>query len=312
MARRIRASAVSSDFINLDPAERDERNVELVRDYIAGLLAAVLPDSPDLVVLPEVCDRPDNFEMPRRIPYYERRGALMLDFISETARRHRCWIVYPTERRDASGAWRNSAYLVDRDGAIAGIYDKMFVTPSQMHEEGFSCATETPLFTTDFGTVGMAICFDLNFPALLEAYCRLRPDLLVFPSHFHGSFLAEYWARSTRAWLVGAIARHDCFVVSPAGRTVAASGPGRRFLSETINLDRCLVHCDWEELGRLDTLKRSNGPGVLVADAGSDGTFLVTSERDGATAVEMARAAGLELLDDHVRSVEEASPWRAR
>jgi apolipoprotein N-acyltransferase len=301
VARHLTVSAVSSDFIILDEAQGDERNVDQVTGCLAGLVARVLPDRPDLIVLPEVCDRPDNFEMPRRTRYYERRGDRILSFFRQTARENACWIVYPTERQDETGAWRNAAWVIDRRGEVVGVYDKMFVTISQMQEDGFSCSAEARLFDTELGRAGMAICFDLNFPRILEEYEKARPDLIIFPSHFHGSFVAEYWAYATRAWFLGAIARHDCYLVSPAGNVVARSGPGRRCLTARINLDRCVVHCEWEDLAKLDALKMMYGTGAGITEAGFGGNYLVTSEALGTSAETMVRAAGLTTLDDHLR-----------
>lgn len=311
MARFVKISVLSSDFIILDSRERDTINGQLVLEYLDEIITPVMPDRPDLVVLPEVCDRPDNFEMPRRIVYYTCRGEMILDHLRATARENHCCLVYPTERLDEHGSWRNAAYLIDRSGEVRGVYDKMFVTLSQMREDGVACGSEAPLFRCDLGTVGMAICFDLNFPTLLGAYAGLKPDLIVFPSHFHGSFVAEYWAYASRAYVVGAIARNECYIVSPAGHTLARSTPGRRFLTTTINLDRCVVHCDWHELHKLDALKRAYGTGVAIVDPGFMGNFLVASESEGVSAVAMAREAGLTLLDDHVQGLDRAgTSWR--
>jgi hypothetical protein len=294
----MRLSAISSDFVLLDEAEPDDRGVDRVLDYLRGLVAQVLPERPDLIVLPEVCDRPDNFSLERRLAWYGARGERILDFFRETARKNGCHVVYATERRDESGAWRNAAWLIDRTGAITGAYDKMFVTLPQMEEDGFPCATEPALFTGDFGTAGMAICFDLNFQPILEAYRTERPDLIIFPSHYHGSFVAEYWAWACRSYFLAAIARRECYLVSPAGHVMARSTTGRRFMTATINLDRAVVHVEWDEVGRLDALKRAYGQGVSITDAGFGGNFLVTNETEQGRADTMVREHGLTLLDD--------------
>jgi predicted amidohydrolase len=297
VSRQVRVSATSADFLVLDPARPDRELVTEVLDYWSGRIGQMLPDRPDLIVLPEVCDRPDNFSLDRRLQFYEARGSRVLDAMREAARENRCYVVYPTERRDQNGALRNSAHLIDRRGEVAGIYDKMFITLSQMEEGGFQCGTEAPQFTCDFGTLGMAICYDLNFPDLLNAYARLRPDIIVFPSHFHGSVIATYWALKSGAYMVGAIARNECYVVSPAGNTLGRSGPGMRFLTATLNLDRCVVHCPWSELHRLEELKRLYGATAVVTEAGFMGCFLVASVAEGTSARAMAKKVGLEPLE---------------
>ena len=42
------------------------------------------------------------------------------------AREHRCYITYAAVREMADGSWRNSLQMLDRNGDIAGIYDKNF------------------------------------------------------------------------------------------------------------------------------------------------------------------------------------------
>ena len=47
-------------------------------------------------------------------------------------------------------------------------------------------------------------------------------------------------------------AKGPCYLVSPAGHVLARSTTGRRFLTATINLDRAVVHVEWDDIGRLD------------------------------------------------------------
>ena len=48
---------------------------------------------------------------------------------------------------------------------------------------------EIAVIECDFGRVGCAICFDLNFAELQQRYARTRPDLMVYSSFFHGDLM---------------------------------------------------------------------------------------------------------------------------
>ena len=70
-----------------------EAHVEQMIDYLKYQLRDVLPDKPDLIVVPEACDRFINFTMQERKEYYRVRGDKIRDFYSEVARENNCYIV---------------------------------------------------------------------------------------------------------------------------------------------------------------------------------------------------------------------------
>ncbi len=90
-------------------------------------LKQVLPDKPDLIVLPEFCDLSGEGE-----EYLKVRQDQVLDFFSSVSKNNKCYIAFGTQRKDKDGNWRNSCIVIDRTGAIAGIYDKNFPTIGEM------------------------------------------------------------------------------------------------------------------------------------------------------------------------------------
>lgn len=88
-------------------------------------------------------------------------------------------------RIDEDGKFRNSTILLDRVGKLTGIYDKNFPTIGEIGD-GIKPGDEVPVFKCDFGRVALAICFDLNFEELLVKYEKAKPDIILFPSNYHG------------------------------------------------------------------------------------------------------------------------------
>ena len=72
----------------------------------------------------------------------------------------------------------NSAVLIDPAGAILGVYHKNFPTLDEMAAGTRPC-TETPVFETDFGRLGLCICFDLNYWEVGSGLCALLLVLMV-------------------------------------------------------------------------------------------------------------------------------------
>jgi predicted amidohydrolase len=60
------------------------------------------------------------------------------------------------------GKFFNSVVLIDGNGDVIGVYSKSH--PFTPTEFTFEPGNELPVFKTKFGTVGMLICFDLEFP----------------------------------------------------------------------------------------------------------------------------------------------------
>src|SRR6202012_195646 len=86
------------------------------------LLAPILPDQPDLIVIPEACDRYLNHTIAQRQDYYRQRGTQVSDFFPSVAPQNACYITPPAPWPMPDGSWRTSVELLGRDGSSVGIY----------------------------------------------------------------------------------------------------------------------------------------------------------------------------------------------
>ena len=259
----------------------------------------VLPDRPDLIVVPEACDRPGGFGAEKLREYYKIRKDQVQQFFARTARENKCYIVYSAYRIMPDGSRRNSSVLIDRKGNVAGIYNKNHPTIGEI-EKGTLCGKEAPIFECDFGRVAMAICFDLNFDELRLKYAKSKPDLIIFSSMYHGGLMQGYWAYSCRSHFVGAIAGKETRseIYNPLGQVVASNTNYFDFAVARVNLDCELAHLDynWE---RLRKLKIRYGPKVKITDPGCLGSVLITSEHETVGVDEMIKEFEIELLDGY-------------
>jgi len=111
------------------------------------------PFHPDIVCLPEVFSNRDAESVPG--PVTEK--------LSAWARANSSYVIFGL-RTKKGGRDFNSAILLDRQGKIIGQYDKVHPTDDEM-QGGITPGAEVgpPVFRTDFGTIGMLICFDVNW-----------------------------------------------------------------------------------------------------------------------------------------------------
>jgi len=297
----ITIATVGPDVKRLPADVEPDQAVEMMIQYWRNQLDPVLPDKPDLVVLPECCDQPAGFSQEKLTAYYQARGDRIRDFFAGAARENACYIAYPAIRVLVDGSRRNSVTLLDRQGRAAGIYDKNYPTIEEM-EQHIVPGTDAPIFECDFGRVGCVICYDLNFEPLRQRYAAARPDLLLFPSYYHGGLMQAYWAYSCRAHFVASCARSaiPSEIRSPTGDILAANTNYRSYAVARMNLDCALVHLDGHK-EKLLALKEKYGREVTIFDPGRLGSVLVSSDSPTIPVHQMLAEFAIEPLDDFLQ-----------
>jgi predicted amidohydrolase len=81
---------------------------------------------------------------------------------------------------EENGNIYNIAYLCRRDGTISA-YRKVHLTPTEKGPWAFSAGNEIPVFETDCGIIGIAICYDSEFPELARLMTKQGAKLLFVP-----------------------------------------------------------------------------------------------------------------------------------
>ncbi len=273
--------------------------VPLMINHWKWQFSQVLHDKPDLIVLPEACDRPSGLSREEQFDYFKVRKNQVLDFFASVAKDNHCYIAFGMKRELKDGSWHNSLIILDRSGKIAGTYDKNFPTIGEI-KSGIDASMEAPIVQCDFGSVACAICFDLNFVELCNKYAKAKPDITLFASMYHGGLMQTYWAYACRSYFVGAIGGSPpSEILNPVGQVIASSTNYTNYAVATVNLDNKLVHLDYNRAVKLKALKAKYGPLVTITDPGRLGSVLITSEHNSISAMDMVEEFDIELLDDY-------------
>ncbi len=121
--------------------------------------------------------------------------------------------------RDADGRFVNRSFMIDPQGQIVARYDKihMFdvqVSESEVYREsaGYRPGTRAVIAKTDFGNVGVTICYDLRFSHLYAALAQAGVSILTIPSAFSPVTGAAHWEPLLRARAI----ETGCWVIAPA------------------------------------------------------------------------------------------------
>lgn len=207
---------------------------------IAGWIDRAGAAGAELIVLPETI-----FDYGLGGPYADRTRELAgpaAALLSAKARQHRAYLVAGA-RETSAGAVYNVALLYDRAGRVAGRYRKVHLPLSEA-EEGTAPGGEFPIFETDFGTLGLLVCWDLWFPEPARILRLRGAQLLAVP--LAGDVVPRHWDVMTRARAIDngiPIATAAAESVSPSrildanGELLAETGPGHPLAIADVDLD---------------------------------------------------------------------------
>jgi predicted amidohydrolase len=220
----------------------------------------------DLAALPEVfafygpAGRARELAQPIPGPISDRLAAI--------ARDHGMWVLGGSfAERDDAGRVSNTSTLFDRDGELVATYRKIHLFDVDI--EGQPPLRESNLFTpgdrlvshqTEFGRLGLSVCYDLRFPELYRGLAALGAELLTVPSAFTAVTGAAHWEVLLRARAI----EDQCVVIAPA--QWGPWGPpedGRRTYGNSMVVDA------W---GRVLARAGDEGDGVTVVDVDLDET----------------------------------------
>ena len=121
-------------------------------------------------------------------------------FLGELAKTHHMYIVAGILEKDGETVY-NTAILLDREGQLAGKYRKVSL-PREEIDGGVTPGNTFPVFETDFGKIGMMICWDVSFPEAARALAFNGAEVILMPIWGGHLTLAKARALENQVYLV--------------------------------------------------------------------------------------------------------------
>ncbi len=138
----------------------------------------------------------------------------VLAAVREAAARAGIWVAIGSLAvARADGRWANRALVIDATGQIAARYDKIHMFDvdlatgeSWRESAAYVAGDQVVTVQTPVGLLGLAICYDLRFPALFEALGQAGCDVIAIPAAFTVPTGAAHWHVMQRARAIEASA----------------------------------------------------------------------------------------------------------
>jgi predicted amidohydrolase len=221
------------------------------------------------------------------------------------ARKHNTYIVCPINRQDGD-RYFNSAVLLDRAGKVVCVYDKIFpVWQAECVPLEMQPGKHVKVYDTDFGRVGLAICFDVNWAPLWKGLANHGAELVIWPSAYSAGRSLQAHSILYNYYIVSATWWPDCHVFDINGEKMLYETHNRDSKTNvtrvTLDLDRCVFHQDLNYPDKLHKLLAERGDDVAQDKwEPLEGWFVLKAKRPGVSARKLAQEYGLEELRHYI------------
>lgn len=201
-----------------------------------ALIARAAAGGAGFVLTPEVTNCLSTSRRHQMQVLQHEAGDLTLSGLRDTARDLGIWLLIGSlalKTDDPDGRFANRSFLIGPDGGIRARYDKIHMfdvtvsdTESYRESAGYRPGDRLVTARTDFGMLGLSICYDIRFPHLYRALAQAGAWILTVPSAFSPVTGAAHWETLLRARAI----ETGCYVLAPAqvGTHAATAGKPRQ------------------------------------------------------------------------------------
>lgn len=256
LPREVRVATICQAGLNAaDPGE-------MIRKMLTRM-EELIPQQPDVICLPEcfhtahlACGRPALAESA------EKAIGRFSQPIADFATKHRCNVICPIYTTE-DGRYYNTAVVIDRAGKYVGEYRKINPTDDELKQGVTPGPLDPPVFKLDFGTVGVQICFDINWHENWRKLSAKGAEIVFWPSAYAGGEMLNALAWINKFYVVSSTRIQSSKMVDVLGDTITETGRFDEWLCAPLNLDVAVVQ-GWTYMKRIDQARAKYGRKIDV------------------------------------------------
>jgi len=249
---------IESRVVNLATVHFQPKNTSSSQenlDLFAGYIKKAADKNADIVCLPEAITLVGTGQS--YIEGSEPVPGPATDFLGKIAQQYKIYIVAGLMERSGPAIY-NTAVLIGRDGNLAGKYRKVSL-PREEIEGGVTPGNSYPVFDTEFGRIGMMICWDLQFPEVARQLAMQGAEVIFMPIWGGNLTLARARAIENQVYLVSSSYDMTSGVFDHKGELIAEANGQNPITEVKVDLNK---HQYWPWLGDLKNRIPREKPGV--------------------------------------------------
>ena len=247
----------------------------------------------DIIVLPETWRG-------QKLP--EPLNGETITTLSKIAKKYHTYILSPIDRTDGKDRY-NTAVLIDREGKVVFGYDKVYPYWAEFDLKAGAVspgANGEMVYDTDFGRIGVSICFDSNFPEVWQALRDKGAEMVLWPSAYSAGAQLQAYALMHHYYIVTSTYTRDCQIYDITGqRIVDEKSDDVTIARATLDLDRVIFHENFNMKKRDALLKEHADEVEQEVFLDREQWFVLRSKKEGVSARELAKKYEMEELVDY-------------
>ena len=172
-----------------------EENIKKASSMITGSVS----EHADLIVLPEMFNCP--YSNDKFIEYCEEQTTSQtLTAISKLANENNVYILAGSIPEKENDKLYNTSYFFDKTGDIIAKHRKMHLFDIDVKDkitfkesDVLTAGNEFTIADTEFGKIGIGICYDVRFPELARIMVENEASILIYPGAFNMTTGPAHW-----------------------------------------------------------------------------------------------------------------------
>ena len=246
------------NIVMLQPKVTEDKSGNLKK--VKKLFNGVKDRGVDFLVLPEMFNCP--YEAEKFEDYAEEIPGPTTDTLSELAAEEEIYVVGGSIPERSDGNIYNTSPVFGPDGELIGKHRKIHLFkvnyPGRIkfdESKYLNSGNEQTVLETDFGAIGVAICYDLRFPELLRGMAKAGSKIIFLPAAFNTTTGPAHWkpvlrtrAIDNQTFVVASSPARNressykayghSMVVDPWGEVLVEAGSGEEVLTVDIDLEK--------------------------------------------------------------------------
>lgn len=239
-------------------------NPEQMCGLILETLEKAIIYQPDIVCLPEVFAT-SNLEQKQTLAEKIESSSMVLKEFSAFAKQNNCYLICPVYTSEKRKIF-NSAVVFNRLGEQIGEYRKIHPTENELVEGITPGPLQPPVFKTDFGMIGIQICFDSLWDDGWKALRQQGAEIVFWPSAYAGGQVINTKAWQNKYVVVSSARKNTSKICDIDGNVAAQTGIwDTNLICAPVNLEKAFLHT-WPSVSRFDEIRAKYGKKIKITN----------------------------------------------
>jgi predicted amidohydrolase len=256
--------------------------------------------------------QPDIICLPETFPYI---GNVDLNDVAETppgdisslfatfSRNHNCYVICPIYTKEEKRIY-NAAVVLDRSGKVLGEYRKIHPTDGEINNGITPGPIDPPVFNTDFGKIGIQICFDIEWSDGWKNLRQSGAEVVFWPSAFAGGRMVNTKAWENKYVVISSTQKDTAKICDISGAEITKTGRWNpNWAVGAVNLEKVFLHT-WPYVKRFKEIQMKYGRKIKITNFHEEEWTIIESRSPDLKVSDVMNEFDLKSHEAHIQSAD--------